>query len=210
MRRICESDVKRRKKTGDLGGRICVAYATQVAGVVGVYSNIAYAKHMRVSCGSCCSRIPQVDGHCLDPTRALPLAKEWSRLALDAEGKYELQMLPPALAIAVLLFHPLNWPNMWRKAEAQFTTDGDRKYGHPFTCEELEGAQEELEELLQELGLDDDQEVIDILVGLAMGKDKTDVERMRSADALHIKLLNTGLKEWHQRQSKIMGALSPS
>ena len=42
-----------------------------------------------------------------------------------------------------------------------------------------------------------------------MGKDKTDVERMRSVDALHIKLLNTGLKEWHQRQSKVLGALFP-
>ncbi len=170
--------------------------------------------------GGCCSRIcdayagyyaqvalPQVDAHCLDPRYALPLAKEWCSLKLDAGGKYELQMLPPALAIAVLLFHPKNWPNMWTKAEAKFTEGGDRQYGHPFTCEELERAQQELEEQLQALGLD--PEVINILVGLAMGKDKTDVERMRSVDALHIKLLNTGLKEWHQRQSKVLGALFP-
>ena len=79
----------------------------------------------------------------------------------------------------------------------------------PLHLQDLEAAQQELEELLQDLGLAGDPEVIDILVGLAMGKDKTDVERMRSVDALHIKLLNTGLKEWHQRQSKILGALFP-
>jgi len=32
---------------------------------------------------------------------------------------------------------------------------------------------------------------------------------MRSMDALHMKLLNTGLQEWHQRQSKVLGALFP-
>jgi len=143
----------------------------------------------------------------MDHSHDLPLPKEWRRHPLDAQGKYELQMLPPPLAIAILLFHPRSWPHMWRKAEAKFNEEGERVYGHPFTCEELERAQEELEEQLQALELD--PEVIHILVGLAMGKDKTDVERMRSVDALHMKLLNTGMKQWHQRQSKVLGALFP-
>ena len=152
---------------------------------------------------------PQVDMHCLDTSARVQLPKEWKRVHLDEDGQYDLQMLPPALAIAILMFHPLMWPNMRRKAEPQFNAAGEREYGHPFTCDELERCQEELTRHLHELGLDDDTDVINILVGIAAGKDKTDVERMRSVDALHLKLLNTGLKEWHQRHSKVLGALFP-
>jgi len=79
-----------------------------------------------------------------------------------------------------------------------------REYGHPFTCDEALAGQARMEARLQELrDLGVEEDVINIYVALAMGKDKTDVERMRSVDALHLKLLNTALAIWHKRHSKV-------
>jgi len=149
-----------------------------------------------------------VDPHCLGPNQHVRLAKEWRSLPLDSHGDYELRMIPPAVAIAALMFHPKMAGSMHREAKEQRSAAGEREYAHPFTCDHLLRAQEELRQRLEESGLAED-DVIDILVGLAMGKDKTDVERSSSLDPLYIKLLNTSLEQWHKRHSKVMAALFP-
>ena len=69
---------------------------------------------------------------CLKPKWQAPLAKEWLTLPIDAEG-HTVELLPPPLAIAALLFHPKNWDGMHLKAFQVVDEDtGERVYEHPF------------------------------------------------------------------------------
>ena len=234
----------------------------------------AYAWHMRSICHgallTACGphQPPQVDPHCLSPNQHVLLAKEWLNLpvALDGDEVYNLEFLPPALAIAALYFHPLNFPTMHRRAEATVRggaapaahaeeeeeseqeeileeggsntvagraaaaaarpapaappggpavrpdAEGVREYAHPFTCDACLAGQAQMEARLRQYAREhgvEEEGVIQLFVALAMGKDKTDVERMRSVDALHLKLLNTALAIWHKRHSKLWIASFP-
>ena len=146
-----------------------------------------------------------MDTHCMSPKFQVPLAKEWLTLPLGkqaGEEKYAVELLPLPLAVAALLFHPKNWDGMWRRAEEK-ERDGVREFGHPFTCDAALRCQVEVDAKPQEPG------VTNLLAGLNLGDDKTDVERMRSAHAIHLKLLNTAKGEWFMRHSKILLALLP-
>ena len=133
----------------------------------------------------------------------------WTKMQTDEKGSMT-ELLFPSLAIASLAFHPRNWPNLHKRAQAVFEAPGatERVYGHPFSADEALRAQAIVDALPPEYdGLG--RLVVQLLVGLNLGKDKTDVERMKSLDALHLKLLNTGLGEWFMRQSKILLSLAP-
>ena len=151
------------------------------------------------------ARPPQVDPLCLTPKWRCPFAKEWIRLPLGP-GKDEgvVEMLPAPLAIAALLFHPSNWPDMHKQAqELKMPDSGVRVHAHPFSCDEALRCQAQVDAKPRE------PNVRNLLVGLNFGDDKTDVERMSSAHAVHLKLLNTGREQWYQRQSKLLLALLP-
>jgi len=138
----------------------------------------------------------------LGPKWQTPLAKEWLKLPIDKEG-HDVELLPPPLAIAALLFHPKNWDGMHRKAAEVRDGNGDRVYDHPFSCTEAVRCQAEVDGKAEEEG------VTHLLAGLNLGDDKTDVERMASAHAVHLKLLNTAWANWRERQSKILLAILP-
>ena len=142
-----------------------------------------------------------MDPECLNPKWRCPLAKQWITVPVDKEHTVEL--LPPPLAIAALLFHPRNWPGMHREACELERGAGNRVYSHPFSADEALRCQEKVDAKPQE------DNVTQLLAGLNIGDDKTEVERMSSAHAVHLKLLNTGKDEWYQRQSKICLAILP-
>ena len=83
-----------------------------------------------------------------------------------------------------------------------------RQFSHPFTCNKAVAAQAVVDAKPPEMV--GEECVTNVLVGVQMGKDKTEVERMQSVDPTHVKLLNTGDAQWYQRQSKILLALSPA
>ena len=196
---------------------ICMAYASS-----GFHGKVRFggpiAWHMPGIChvthvtGTCFSQPPhwprgppQVDMHCMSPKFQVPLAKQWQTLPIGKQGgneEYSVELLPLPLAIAALLFHPKNWDGMWQKAEKK-EPDGVREYSHPFTCDEALRCQAEVDAKPKVDG------VTNLLVGLNLGDDKTEVERMRSAHAVHLKLLNTGKLQWFMRHSKILLALLP-
>ena len=71
------------------------------------------------------TRAPQVDPKCLDPgygvNERLPLLH--LEVGKDCEGQpLILDLLPPPVAIAALVFHPCNWEAMHLRAEAVYGT----------------------------------------------------------------------------------------
>ena len=69
--------------------------------------------------------MPQVDPKCLDPgygiNERLPLMH--LEVGQDCDGNpLILDMLPPPVAIAALVFHPCNWEHMHKRAEAVYGT----------------------------------------------------------------------------------------
>ena len=145
----------------------------------------------------------QVDPRCLKPNMRCTLAQQWLTIPIDELGN-KVEMLPLPLAIAALLFHPKNWGGMEQRAEElHVPSTGARVWAHPFSCDEALRCQAEVDAKPREAG------VTNLLVGGCAGDDKTDVERMASAHAVHLKLLNTALAEWFERQSKVLLALLP-
>jgi len=147
----------------------------------------------------------QVETDCLKPKWRAPLAQQWITLPIDQEG-HSVELLPPPLAIAALLFHPKNVGGMHWEACEQETRPGSgvRAYGHPFTCDEALRCQAEVAAKPAEPG------VTQVVAGVNLGDDKTEVERMASAHAIHLKMLNTGAAEWFERQSKLLLAIFPN
>ena len=120
----------------------------------------------------------------------------WMKVQTDEQGS-QCEMIPPALAIAALVFHPKLWAGMWKAAHVQEAKgeeelgggpDGERVYGHPFTCDEALRCQAVVDAKPEVEG------ETNMLLGLGMGKDKSDLEREKSADITHLKVLNTALK----------------
>ena len=141
---------------------------------------------------------------CLKPKWRAPLAKEWLTLPIDQEG-HTVELLPPPLAIAALLFHPKNVEGMhFAAAEQSRPGSGERVIGHAFSADEAIRCQAVVDAKPAEPG------VTQVLAGVNLGDDKTEVERMASAHAVHLKLLNTGAAEWFQRQSKLLLAIFPN
>jgi len=69
--------------------------------------------------------MPQVDPKCLDPgygvNERLPMLH--LQVGEDCDGEpVVLDMLPPPVAIAALVFHPCNWEKMRKRAEPVFGT----------------------------------------------------------------------------------------
>ena len=92
---------------------------------------------------------------------------------------------------------------MHQKAAEVKDDEGNRVYKHPFSCTEAVRCQAEVDGKAEEEG------VTHLLAGLNLGDDKTDVERMASAHAVHLKLLNTAWANWRERQSKLLLAILP-
>ena len=100
-------------------------------------------------------------------------------------------MLYPPLAIAALFFHPLLHARMWREAKECYSADtGARAYGHPFTCDLALQAQVCRPALIAlgaympfpQADLDAKPQLpgeTNVLVGVQLASDKTDVERER-------------------------------
>ena len=146
---------------------------------------------------------PQVDPHCLEPKWRCTLAQQWITVPIDAEG-HEVEMLPLPLAIAALLFHPKNWEDMEKEASVlRMPGSGERVWSHPFSADEAVRCQAEVD------GKPPVEGEKNLLVGGNAGDDKTELERMLAAHALHLKLLNTGKRQWYERQSKLLLALLP-
>ena len=144
--------------------------------------------------------IAQVDARRLDARANQHLP--WARIVTDAEGSIT-EMLYPPLAIAALFFHPKNFAGMHLDAAERRNEEGERVYGHPFTCNLAVEAQKEVDKKPVVPG------VRNVLVGVQGATDKTDVEREKSLEPTHLKLWNTGLAEWFKRHSKILGLLNP-
>ena len=143
---------------------------------------------------------PQVDKQCLRPKFQVTLAKHWQELPIDSDG-HTVELLPPPLA-AALLFHPKNWKDMHKRATGlHMRRSGERVYQHPFSCDEALRCQAEVDAKPLEPG------VTPLLVGVNVGDDKTETERMESEHPLHLKLLNTGKEQWLKRHSKILLAV---
>ena len=136
---------------------------------------------------------------CCDPKAYAHLP--WEKVATDDLGG-TTELLFPAIAIAVLLFHPANWPTMHKRAAEEWK-DGKRHWHHPMTCDEAVRAQAIVDMLEEEEGW------VNLLVMLLVGKDKTDVSRTGSMDPSYLKLLNTSKEQFFHRVAKILLAIHP-
>ena len=133
----------------------------------------------------------------------------WVKVQTDPQGSMA-EMIPPALAIAAVCFHPKIYPSMWKRAMVLHEDGphgepegGGRLYSHPFTCDEALRAQAVVDAKPVREG------ETNLLVGWEMAKDKTELERMKSADALHGRPMNIARKDSKIRESKILQLISP-
>ena len=144
--------------------------------------------------------VVQVDMISVKPrsNRRLP----WAEVETMADGT-ATEVLLPAVAVASLVFHEANWPTLHKRAAPQTNEDGERVYGHPFTCDEAIRAQAVVD---GKQPLDGYQ---DLMVQAHFGTDATDVETKRSMTATHLKVANIAKGIYPMRYLPMEGSLAP-
>ena len=140
-----------------------------------------------------------MDPACLNPKHS-GVDVPWDKVVTDEDGKMT-EMVPPALLIPFLVFHPALWPTGYRRAAPVHNAAGQRVYGHPMTCDMAIAAQAVVDAKPAEVA-PSGQPYRHRLTPSHHGIDGTEVEREESWTAHHIKVANTAKEHWFKRHSK--------